>query len=41
MRRHAGGMPLLTDLSLSMSTDQRSHGVRDSDIRSGSYVYVP
>ena len=47
VRRHAGGVPLLTDLSLAIRTDplalfrQRSHVVRVSDIRCGSHVCVP
>ena len=44
VRRHVGGMPLLTDLSLdqnrSLGADQRSHGVRDSDLWTSSHVCV-
>ena len=48
VRRHAGDMPLLTDLSLAMSTGplalvigHRSHGVRDGHIRACSRICVP
>ena len=44
VRRHAGGMPLLTESGhedRSLSTDQRSHGVHDSDIPSSNHVCVP
>ena len=44
VRRHVGGMPLLTDLSelgyenRSLGVDQRSHGVRDSDLWTSSHL---
>ena len=45
VRRHARGMPLLTDLSLyenrSSSVNERNHGICDSDIRSCSDIRVP
>ena len=46
VRRHVGGMPLLTWLKLgyqnrSLGTDQRSHGVCDGDLWTSSHVCVP
>ena len=45
VRRHAVGMPLLTDLSLAMRTslcvNQGNHGICDRDIRSCSNIRVP
>ena len=47
MRRHVGGMSLLTDLSLAIRTDplalvdQRSHGVCDSNLWTSSHICVP
>ena len=46
VRRHVGGMPLLTRFELSyenrsLGADQRSHGVRDSDLWTSSHVAFP